>query len=353
LIETEVSINSRHQVHGTNRFGLEAPNRDSGGSSRSSSAARARREGDRARHGAPRPAQRSGAGHGQAARVILSRVQGRARRRRSDVEGLGRRQYIGLPRRTASSTTTGCNLSLTANPSHLEIVEPVVLGKVRVPIRDSTAPRRASRELSCRPLISRDAAFAGQGVSAECFGSTGLRGHRTGGSVSLHRQHQDRIPHTLAGYLAFVALPSDVAKLILGADLPCELRRPERCVSPAQVATEFRQNSEARRHRPVLLPRFGHNEGDEALVHPAADVPPSGRIDHSEIYAKKPSPRAFSPGEGQMRADCAPVRRRGGGESGYKGQRADWLDGRWADIKRRATTTSAARNNRGRSRRAH
>jgi 2-oxoglutarate dehydrogenase E1 component len=74
------------------------------------------------------------------------------------------------------------HLSLTANPSHLEIVDPVVLGKVRAK-QDQLGATRDDRTMVMPLLIHGDASFAGQGVVAECFGLSGLRGHRTGGSV--------------------------------------------------------------------------------------------------------------------------------------------------------------------------
>src|SRR6202011_2404393 len=74
------------------------------------------------------------------------------------------------------------HLSLTANPSHLEIVNPVVLGKTRAK-QDQLGATPDDRTCAMPLLISGDAAFAGQGVIAECFGLSGLRGHRTGGSV--------------------------------------------------------------------------------------------------------------------------------------------------------------------------
>jgi len=72
------------------------------------------------------------------------------------------------------------HLSLTANPSHLEIVDPVVLGKVRAK-QDQHGATRDDRTMVMPLLIHGDASFAGQGVVAECFGLSGLRGHRTGG----------------------------------------------------------------------------------------------------------------------------------------------------------------------------
>ena len=74
------------------------------------------------------------------------------------------------------------HLSLTANPSHLEIVDPVVLGKARAK-QDQLQDKERSKVMPL--LLHGDAAFAGQGVVAECFGLSGLRGHRTGGSLHV------------------------------------------------------------------------------------------------------------------------------------------------------------------------
>src|SRR5690606_11417439 len=81
-------------------------------------------------------------------------------------------------------------LSLTANPSHLEIVDPVVLGKARAKQDQHSAVDGqwvdtvdVDRSKVLPLLLHGDAAFAGQGVVAECFGLSALRGHRTGGSV--------------------------------------------------------------------------------------------------------------------------------------------------------------------------
>ncbi|MEM1201518.1 MAG: thiamine pyrophosphate-dependent enzyme, partial [Pseudomonadota bacterium] len=72
------------------------------------------------------------------------------------------------------------HLSLTANPSHLEIVDPVVLGKARA---KQDQHEDAERSSVIPLLLHGDAAFAGQGVVAECFGLSGLKGHKSGGSI--------------------------------------------------------------------------------------------------------------------------------------------------------------------------
>jgi 2-oxoglutarate dehydrogenase E1 component len=97
-----------------------------------------------------------------------------------DVEGSGDVKYHLGSSSDREFDGNQVHLSLTANPSHLEIVDPVVLGKARA----KQDQREDERRTSIMPLlIHGDAAFAGQGVVAECFGLSGLKGHRSGGSV--------------------------------------------------------------------------------------------------------------------------------------------------------------------------
>src|SRR5271163_4756160 len=103
------------------------------------------------------------------------------------------------------------HLSLTANPSHLEIVNPVVLGKVRA--KQDQLNDYIERVKVLPLLIHGDAAFAGQGVVAECFGLSGLRGHRTGGSLHFIVNNQIGFT-TYPRYSRSSPYPSDVAKLV-------------------------------------------------------------------------------------------------------------------------------------------
>ena len=154
------------------------------------------------------------------------------------------------------------HLSLTANPSHLEIVDPVVLGKVRAKQDHHHCPendRRAVMPL----LIHGDAAFAGQGVVAECFGLSGLKGHRTGGSLHFIVNNQIGFT-TYPRYSRSSPYPSDVAKMVEAPIFHVNGDDPEAVVFAARVATEFRQQFQ----KPVVIDmwcyrRFGHNEGDE------------------------------------------------------------------------------------------
>ena len=228
------------------------------------------------------------------------------------------------------------HLSLTANPSHLEIVDPVVLGKVRAK-QDQRGASREDRTMVMPLLIHGDASFAGQGVVAECFGLSGLRGHRTGGS--LHFIVNNQIGFTTnPRYSRSSPYPSDVAKMIEAPIFHCNGDDPEAVVFAAKVATEFRQKFQ----KPVVIDMFcyrrhGHNEGDEPsftqpLMYKAIAAHPSTL----EIYADKlVGEGVVTAGEVEkMKADW---RSRLDAEleaaQSYRANKADWLDGRWSGFK--------------------
>jgi 2-oxoglutarate dehydrogenase E1 component len=228
------------------------------------------------------------------------------------------------------------HLSLTANPSHLEIVNPVVLGKVRAK-QDQLGATREDRTMAMPLLISGDAAFAGQGVIAECFGLSGLRGYRTGGSVHFIVNNQIGFT-TYPRYSRSSPYPSDVAKMIEAPIFHANGDDPEAVVFAAKVATEFRQKFQ----RPVVIDmfcyrRFGHNEGDEpSFTQPLMYKAIRKHPPTSEIYANKlVGENVVSAGEVEkMRVDWrAKLDAELEASQGYKANSADWLDGRWADIK--------------------
>ena len=227
------------------------------------------------------------------------------------------------------------HLSLTANPSHLEIVDPVVLGKVRA--KQDQLNDYIERVKVLPLLIHGDAAFAGQGVVAECFGLSGLRGHRTGGSIHFIVNNQIGFT-TYPRYSRSSPYPSDVAKLVEAPIFHVNGDDPEAVVHCAKVATEYRQKF----HKPVVIDmfcyrRFGHNEGDE----PSFTQPIMYRLIRShpttlEIYAKKlVGEGVVTEGEvDKMRGDWR-HRLEAEFEAGqaYRPNKADWLDGRWAGFK--------------------
>ena len=228
------------------------------------------------------------------------------------------------------------HLSLTANPSHLEIVNPVVLGKVRAK-QDQLGATREDRTMVMPLLISGDAAFAGQGVIAECFGLSELRGHRTGGSVHFIINNQIGFT-TYPRYSRSSPYPSDVAKMIEAPIFHANGDDPEAVVFAAKVATEFRQKFQ----HPVVIDmfcyrRYGHNEGDEpSFTQPLMYKAIRNHPPTSEIYAKKlVAENVVTAGEVEkMRADWrARLDLELEASAGYKPNHADWLDGRWIDIK--------------------
>jgi 2-oxoglutarate dehydrogenase E1 component len=242
------------------------------------------------------------------------------------------------------------HLSLTANPSHLEIVVPVALGKVRAK-QDQHGATPEHREMVMPLLIHGDAAFAGQGVIAECFGLSGLRGHRTGGSVHFIVNNQIGFT-TYPRYSRSSPYPSDVAKMIEAPIFHANGDDPEAVVFAAKIATEFRQKFQ----RPVVIDmfcyrRFGHNEGDEPaftqpLMYKAIRAHPSTL----EIYGKKlEAAGVVTEGEiEKMRADWrARLDAEFEASQGYKSNKADWLDGRWTGFKFAADQDDPRRGNTG------
>jgi len=228
------------------------------------------------------------------------------------------------------------HLSLTANPSHLEIVDPVVLGKVRAKQDQHGDP--PDQRISVLPLLMHgDAAFAGQGVVAECFSLSDLKGYRTGGSLHFIVNNQIGFT-TYPRYSRSSPYPSDVAKMIDAPIFHVNGDDPEAVVFAAKVAIEFRQKF----HKPVVIDMFcyrrhGHNEGDEpAFTQPVMYKKIATHPSTLEIYAR----RLISEGvisEGEVEKAKADWRARLDAEldagSGYKPNKADWLDGKWAGMK--------------------
>ncbi|MDQ0474668.1 2-oxoglutarate dehydrogenase E1 component [Labrys wisconsinensis] len=252
-----------------------------------------------------------------------------------DVEGSGDVKYHLGASSDREFDGNKVHLSLTANPSHLEIVDPVVLGKVRAKqdqhkdIRDRT---------SVMPLLLHgDAAFAGQGVVAESLGLSGLKGHRTGGSMHVIINNQIGFT-TYPRYSRSSPYPSDVAKMIEAPIFHVNGDDPEAVVFAAKVATEFRQTF----HKPVVIDifcyrRFGHNEGDEpAFTQPLMYRNIRAHPGVVEIYSKRLiEGGVVTQGEVEkMKADWrARLEAEHEAGQGYKPNKADWLDGQWAGLK--------------------
>ena len=152
------------------------------------------------------------------------------------------------------------HISLTDNPSHLEAVNPVVLGQVRA---KQFFHNDKERKKVIPVLIHGDAAFAGQGVVAECFAMSGLPGHNTGGTIHIIVNNQIGFT-TAPRYARSSPYPSDLAKMVQAPIFHVNGDDPEAVVYCAKIATEFRQKF----NRDVVIDmvcyrRYGHNEGDE------------------------------------------------------------------------------------------
>jgi len=226
------------------------------------------------------------------------------------------------------------HLSLTANPSHLEAVNPVVLGKVRAKqdlMNDDE--RRAVLPI----LLHGDAAFAGQGVVAECFGLSGLKGHKTGGT--MHIVVNNQIGFTTAPHFSRSSpYPTDIALMVEAPIFHVNGDDPEAVVHAAKVATEFRQEF----GKDVVLDifcyrRFGHNEGDEPMfTNPAMYTAIKKHKTTLQLYTERLIADGLIP-EGEIDDMKAAFQAHLNEEfeigKDYRPNKADWLDGRWKSLK--------------------
>ena len=152
------------------------------------------------------------------------------------------------------------HVSLTDNPSHLEAVNPVVLGQTRA---KQFFHKDKGRNKVIPILIHGDAAFAGQGIVAECFAMSGLPGHNTGGTIHIIVNNQIGFT-TSPRFARSSPHPSDVAKMVDAPIIHANGDNPEAVVYATRIATEFRLKF----NRDVVIDlvcyrKFGHNEGDE------------------------------------------------------------------------------------------
>src|SRR5210317_2044192 len=152
------------------------------------------------------------------------------------------------------------HVSLTANPSHLEAVNPVVLGQTRA---KQFFHKDTKRDKVIPILLHGDAAFAGQGVVAECFAMSGVPGHNIGGTIHIIVNNQIGFT-TIPSFARSSPYPSEVAKMVQAPIFHVNGDDVEAVVYATKVATEYRQKFK----RDVVIDifcyrRFGHNEGDE------------------------------------------------------------------------------------------
>ena len=225
------------------------------------------------------------------------------------------------------------HLSLAANPSHLEAVNPVVLGKVRA--KQQQRADIARREVA-GILMHGDAAFAGQGLVAESLELSELTGFCTGGTIHIVVNNQ--IGFTTAPSAARSSpYPSDVAKAVQAPIFHVNGDDPEAVVEVAEAAAEFRREF----GKDVVVDLFcyrrhGHNEGDEpAFTQPLMYRTIARHPTTRQLYAKRLVDEGVV-AEGEPEAIAARFVTRLESEfeaaKSYRPNKADWLEGAWAGL---------------------
>ncbi|PKP96644.1 MAG: 2-oxoglutarate dehydrogenase E1 component, partial [Alphaproteobacteria bacterium HGW-Alphaproteobacteria-15] len=263
-----------------------------------------------------------------------------------DVGGSGDVKYHLGTSTDRSFDEISVHMSLVPNPSHLEAVNPVVLGKARAQqaIRDDLS----KKEQVLPVLIHGDAAFAGQGVVWESLSLSGVPGYDTGGCI--HFIINNQIGFTTSPHFARSSpYPSDVAKGVMAPILHVNGDDPEAVTFACKLAVEYRQTF----HRDVVIDmwcyrRFGHNEGDEPkftqpLMYDGIRAHPKVSVSYEKRLI----------GEGVIESG---TRERMAGEfvalleeefkagKNYKANEADWFGGRWSGLNKPADPETARRN---------
>ncbi|MFM2130597.1 MAG: 2-oxoglutarate dehydrogenase subunit, partial [Pseudomonadota bacterium] len=266
--------------------------------------------------------------------AIFSEFQGNAANP-EDVQGSGDVKYHLGTSGDREFDGQKLHLSLNANPSHLEAVNPVVVGKVRA---KQNLRRDFVREKAMGILMHGDAAFAGQGLVHETFLLSDLKGYRSGGTVHLIVNNQ--IGFTTAPvYSRSSPYPSDVAKAVQAPIFHVNGDDPEAVVHVARLATEYR----ARFRKDVVIDllcyrRYGHNEGDEpSFTQPLMYQKIARHPTTVEIYARQLIAEGVM-SEDETRAEIEAFRARLDADfeasKSFKPNKADWLEGAWTGFER-------------------
>jgi len=254
----------------------------------------------------------------------------------SEVEGSGDVKYHLGASSDREFDGKKVHLSLTANPSHLEAEDSVVLGKARAKQQQLGDTQNRSSVLPL--LLHGDAAFAGQGVVAECFAMSGTKGFRTGGTI--HFVINNQIGFTTAPiYSRSSPYCTDIALMVQAPIFHVNGDDPEAVVHVSRIATEFRQLF----HKDVVIDmicyrRFGHNETDEpAFTQPLMYRAIKDQPTTLELYATK----LVSEGtlaQSDIKDMIGTFNKRLDEEfdssKSHRPNRADWLDGRWAGFEK-------------------
>ncbi|HEY5289933.1 MAG TPA: 2-oxoglutarate dehydrogenase E1 component, partial [Caulobacteraceae bacterium] len=255
----------------------------------------------------------------------------------SDIEGSGDVKYHLGASSDREFDGNNVHLSLTANPSHLEIVNPVVLGKSRAKQAFALREDPSQGRGHVLPLLMHgDAAFAGQGVVAECFNLMGIKGYRTGGAVHFIVNNQIGFT-TYPLYSRTSPYPTDIALMVEAPIFHANGDDPEAVTFAARVAIEYRQQF----GKDVVIDmfcyrRFGHNEGDDPtmtqpLMYKAIkDHPTTRALYASRLVAEGVATEIEVAGWIEDFDKFLDAEFEAG--KTYQADKADWLDGKWAGL---------------------
>jgi 2-oxoglutarate dehydrogenase E1 component len=264
--------------------------------------------------------------------AIFSEFQGNSAHP-DDVQGSGDVKYHLGASADREFTEGNVHLSLTANPSHLECVNPVVLGKVRA---KQAMRGDEAREKVMGLLLHGDAAFAGQGIVPESLDMSQLRGYRTGGTIHIVVNNQIGFT-TNPAHSRSTPYPTDIAKGMQAPIFHVNGDDPVAVCRVADLAVHFRQKFK----RDVVIDMFcyrrhGHNEGDEPMFtqpimyKAIAKHPPTRQILRDQLIAEGAMTEAeAAKTEEDFKAhldaefEAAPA---------YKSNKADWLEGAWEGL---------------------
>jgi 2-oxoglutarate dehydrogenase E1 component len=261
-------------------------------------------------------------------RALFSEFQGNSSNP-DDVEGSGDVKYHLGTSANREFDGNSIHLSLTANPSHLELVNPVVHGKVRAKQEQLGGSRAQVLPL----LLHGDAAYSGQGIVPEGHAMSVLRGYKVGGTIHIIVNNQigfTTAPH----YSRSSQYPSDVAKMVQAPIFHVNGDDPEAVVHVARIATEYRQEF----GKDVVIDMFcyrrhGHNESDEPMfTNPKMYKIIGKQVTTRELYAQRLiAEKVITEQQSLDIADDFRARLEEEFQAGnsYKPNKADWFEGKW------------------------
>ena len=267
--------------------------------------------------------------------AIFSEFQGNASNP-DDVQGSGDVKYHLGTSSDRHFDNIKVHLSLTANPSHLEAVNPVVVGKVRA---KQDQKKDVDRKKVVGLLMHGDAAFSGQGLVPETLDLSGLKGYKTGGTIHFIVNNQ----------IGFTTNPtfsrsgpycSDVALMVEAPIFHVNGDDPEAVVYAARIATEFRQKF----NKDVVIDMFcyrrqGHNESDEPAFtqplmykkikeHQTTRKLYADKLIEQKVITEKEVNDLLATWSDNLEKDLEIGKN-------FKPNKADWLEGSWAGLEKK------------------